>query len=161
MFTFSANLAYLPSSVTKSAEHFFKCARRYFRTNLSTGRITEHAKARRLQCLKLTLEFGSGWSVVCLINCKNSSLTKQSFFMALSNTFWIRKTWSSSSWFLGFVSVAFSWNLINEIHVNLKKKHISVKNTKIVLPNSLPKLSTLKRLIFLFIIYLFILSEQN
>ena len=54
--TFSANLAYLPSSVTKSAEHFFKCAKRYFRTNLSTGKITEHANARRLQCRKLTLE---------------------------------------------------------------------------------------------------------
>ena len=118
MFTFSANLAYLPSSVTKSAEHFFKCARRYFRTNLSTGRITEHAKARRLQCLKknakkqtfsftkisfnyerflkirfrvllylrLTRELGSGWSVVCFISCKKSSLTKQSFFIALSKT---------------------------------------------------------------------------
>ena len=54
--TFSANLAYLPSSVTKSAEHFFKCAKRYFRTNLSTGKMTEHASARRLQCRKLTLE---------------------------------------------------------------------------------------------------------
>jgi hypothetical protein len=44
---FSANLAYFPSSVTKSAEHFLRCANKYFRTILSTGRMTEQARARR------------------------------------------------------------------------------------------------------------------
>ena len=103
--TFSANLAYFPSSVTKSAEHFFKWANKYFRTNLSTGRITEQANATRDQCLRLTLELGSGWSVVCLINWRNSSFTRQSFFMALSKTVWISNTWSSSSLFGGGSSV--------------------------------------------------------
>ena len=54
--TFSANLEYFPSSVTKSAEHFLRCARRYFRTSLSTGRMTEQAKATRDQWRRFTLE---------------------------------------------------------------------------------------------------------
>ncbi len=95
--TFSANLAYFPSSVTKSAEHFFRWARRYFLTARSAGKITEQASANNDQWRRLTRELGSGWSVVCLISCRNSSLTKQSFFIALSSTVWMRNTWSSSS----------------------------------------------------------------
>ena len=57
------------------------------------------------------LELGSGWSVVCLMSCRKSSLTRQSFFIALSKTVWMRNTWSSSScWTFGLFSISWMKN---------------------------------------------------
>lgn len=95
--TFSANRAYFPSSVTQSPAHFRRCAIKYFRILRCGGKMTEHVSDNSAQCLRLTLEFGSGCSVVCLISCRYNSQSNDSLRIDLSMTFCIRVTCSSSA----------------------------------------------------------------
>lgn len=61
------------------------------------GRMTEHVSDSSAQCLRFTREFGSGCSVVCLISCRYSSHSNDSFRIDLSMTFCISVTCSSSA----------------------------------------------------------------
>lgn len=95
--TFSANLAYLPSSVIQSLAQRRRCAMRYLRIPRCGGRTTEQARDSRAQWRRFTRELGSGCSVVCLISCRYSSPSRLSFLIASSITFWIRLMCSSSA----------------------------------------------------------------
>lgn len=95
--TFSAKRAYFPSSVTQSPAHLRRCAIKYLRMLCCGGRMTEHVSDSSAQCLRFTREFGSGCSVVCLISCRYSSHSNDSFRIDLSMTFCINVTCSSSA----------------------------------------------------------------